>query len=57
MPKTYKPGQTVPTSGQYGVNGPRGGDTGREITGVKGKTFPPTSKPGQSYDLNDKTKH
>ena len=41
MPKTFKPGQIVPKSGQYEKIGPRGGKTGKEITGVKSKTFPP----------------
>ncbi len=55
--KTKKPGQPAPTSGQYGVVGTRGGDTGREVTAVKGKPLPPTPKPGQTYTLVDKTKH
>ena len=57
MPKNLKPGHTVPRSGQYEVVGPRGGHTGEEITGVKGKTLPPTPEPGQSYRLADRTKH
>ncbi|WP_313292054.1 hypothetical protein [Rhizobium rhizoryzae] len=52
-----KPGQTAPFSGQYGLVGPRGGDLGSEITGVKGKTLPPTPKPGQSYVLVDGSKN
>ncbi len=51
-----KPGHTVPTSGQYAEVGPRGGKTGQEITGVKGKTLPPTSKSGNGFKLVDKTK-
>ncbi len=54
---TLKPGQTVPRSGQYEVIGPRGGKTGEEITGVKGKILPPTPKAGSSYKLVDATKH
>ena len=54
---TYKPGQKAPVSGQYGVVGPRGGKTGTEITAVKGETLQPTQKPGQGFDLVDKTKH
>ena len=46
-----KPGQETPASGQYGLRGPRGGDTGREITSVQGKPLPPTPKPGMTYDL------
>ncbi len=56
MPKDLKPGSEVPKSGQYKVVGPRGGDTGVERTGVKGKTLPPTPEPGQKYRLTDPTK-
>ncbi len=57
MTKSYKPGQTVPVSGQYKVTGPRGGDRGREVTSVKGEPFPPTQKSGERYVIADKTKH
>ena len=57
MAKGFKPGPPTPKSGQYGVVGPRGGDTGREVTSTKGNPLPPTQKPGQSYVLNDPTKH
>ena len=57
MSKTFKPGQTVPTSGQYKVVGPRGGDKGREVTSVKGEPFPPTQKSGERYVMSDKTQH
>ena len=57
MKKTLKPGQIVPKSGQYEKIGPRGGATGKEITGVKGKSLPPSQKPGVTYKLVDKTKH
>lgn len=57
MGKTFKPGQTIKESGQYEKFGPRGGKTGKEITGVKGKTFPPGAQPGVTYKLTDKTKH
>jgi hypothetical protein len=57
MSKKLKSGQTVPTSGQYEIIGPRDGRTGEEITGVKGKTLPPTPEAGQSYRLVDRTKH
>jgi hypothetical protein len=56
MPKTYKPGETAPKSAQYGILGPRGGNTGEERTGVKGKTLPPTPEPGQKYYIKDPTK-
>jgi len=52
-----KPGQVTPTSGQYGVVGPKGGKTNTEVTAVEGKPLPPTPKPGQGYVLVDKTKH
>ena len=54
--KAFKPGQSVLISGQYALLGARGANTGQEITGVKGKTLPPTPKPGQSYRLADRTK-
>lgn len=57
MSKTLKPGVKAPASGQYGLLGPRGGKTGREVTTVKGEPLPPTPKPGRKYVLVDKTKH
>ena len=53
----HKPGQKAKDSGQYPIVGPRGGDTGKERTVVKGEPFPPTPKPGQHYGKPDKTKH
>jgi hypothetical protein len=55
--KPLKPGETAPRSGQYGVVGPRGGDTGREVTVVRGEPMPPTPKPGMGYVMNDPTKN
>lgn len=52
-----KPGQTAPRSGQYGIVGPRGGDTGKERTVTKGEPLPPTPRPKQGYVLNDATKN
>lgn len=52
----YRPGQTVPVSGQYPVVGPRGGRTGDEVTSVKGEPFPPTPKSGMGYGKPDRTK-
>jgi hypothetical protein len=49
----YKPGQSAPFSGQYAEVGSRGGDAGREVTGVQGKTLPPTLKPGNSFVMVD----
>lgn len=57
MAKTYKPGESAPRSGQYGIVGPRGGDTGSERTVVRGETMPPTPKSGQTYRLVDPTKN
>jgi hypothetical protein len=58
MPKKeFHSGDKVKESGQYETIGPRGGRTGHEVTGVKGKVLPPTPKPGQSYQLVDRTKH
>lgn len=56
-PSGLRPGQETPRSGQYESIGPRGGHTGREITGVQGKPLPPTQKPGGTYNLVDPTKH
>jgi hypothetical protein len=52
-----KPGQIAPVSGQYGIQGPRGGKAGTEVTIVQGKPFPPTPKPNQTFVLVDKTVH
>ncbi|WP_444930460.1 YjzC family protein [Microbulbifer sp. SSSA002] len=57
MADTYKPGQTAPASGQYGIVGPRGGNTGEERTVVRGEPLPPTPQAGQSYILVDPTKN
>lgn len=54
---THKPGQKATESGQYGVVGPRGGTSGREVTVSKGERLPPTPKPGQGFVLVNKTKH
>ncbi|MCX6984249.1 MAG: hypothetical protein NT118_05780 [Lentisphaerae bacterium] len=51
-----KSGQSAPTSGQYGIIGPRGAKTGIERTVVKGEPLPPVMKPGQTYKLVDRTK-
>lgn len=57
MAKSIKPGERAPISGQYEIVGPKGGGTGSERTGVKGKTMPPTPKPGQAYIPVDPTKN
>jgi hypothetical protein len=53
--KTYKPGQTAPASGQYGIVGARGGKTTVERTVVRGEPLPPTPRPGQTYRIADRT--
>lgn len=55
--KVYRPGERVPQSGLYEIIGPRGGDTGREVTAVKNKIFPPQPQSGESYRLADKARH
>jgi hypothetical protein len=60
MPKPTKdlrPGEAAPESGQYAVIGPRGGKTNREVTAIKSKPLPPTSRPGETYRPVDMTKH
>lgn len=54
---SLKPGEKAPKSGQYGIVGPRGGNTGKERTVTKGEPMPPTPKPGQGYILVDPTKN
>lgn len=54
--KPIKPGQATPVSGQYLEVGPRGGRTDNEITSVRNKPMPPTTKPGNGYILVDPTK-
>ncbi|TAY85040.1 YjzC family protein (plasmid) [Rhizobium ruizarguesonis] len=57
MTKTFKPGQTAPRSGQYGILGTRGGNTGQERTVTRGEPLPPTPKSGQTYKMVDPTKN
>jgi len=52
-----KPGNKAPASGQYGIVGPHGGKTGKEVTVVKKEPMPPTPKPGQTFVMNDPTKN
>jgi hypothetical protein len=51
MTKTLKPGQPAPKSGIYGVIGPRGGKATERVVSTHHHPLPPTSKPGQSYEL------
>ena len=57
MGEKHKPGEIAKRSGQYPIQGSRGGDTGKERTIVKGEPFPPTPEKGQTYGTPDKTKH
>lgn len=55
---TVKPGQIVPSSGQYREVGPRGGQSGEsESTMVRGDRVPPTSAPNRRWEEVDRTKH
>lgn len=56
MTKNLKPGTPAPRSGQYGIVGVRGGETGAERTVVRGEPMPPTPKAGQTFRLVDPTK-
>ena len=58
MASNTKPGIPAPASGQYVQVGPRGGNaSSSEITAVQGKPMPPTSRPGQRWQMVDPTKH
>jgi hypothetical protein len=52
MSNTHRPGEIADRSGEYEIVGARGGDTGKERTMVKGRAFPPTPKPGQTYQMH-----
>lgn len=54
---TVRPGESVKTSGQYVIVGPRGGVSKREVTLVENKPAPPTPKPNSHFQCVDKTKH
>lgn len=58
MPNTpsLRSGQKSPVSAQAREVGPRG-RLGKEVTIVKGKTVPPTPKPGMSFKVVDLTKN
>ena len=55
----YRPGQTVPVSGQYAVVTASGQSVGREVTCVRGESFPPTRHGTSEYGyvLVDATTH
>lgn len=50
--KTFRPGETAPTSGQY-----ENRTTHREVTVTRGEPLPPTPRKGQGYKLADPTRH
>ena len=55
--KVFKPGEKGPTSGQYEIRGPHGGEAGgKERTITRGEPLRPTPEPGQKYMLRDQTK-
>lgn len=56
--RIYRPGERVPTSGQYAVVNRYGKYAGREVTCVRGEVFPPTRTLGEyGYVLRDATVH
>lgn len=56
MSNGLRPGQKAPASGQYQQIGPRGGK-GREVTVTRGEPLPPTTRPGSTYAIVDRTKN
>ncbi len=56
--RIYRPGETVPQSGQYAVVNRHGQYLGREVTCVRGERFPPTRTQAEyGYVLRDATVH
>jgi hypothetical protein len=53
----YHPGDPAPVSGLYPRVGPRGGQTGEQVTVVQGRPLPPTPKPGEGYGKPTAAKH
>lgn len=55
---TYRPGNTVPTSGIYNVVDVWGAYAGRQVTCVEGEPFPPTIYANEwGYQLYMATQH
>ena len=54
-PKSWKPGEKAPLSGQYQMVGPHG-RKGPERTIVEGEPFPPAQRKNQRYVLVDPIK-
>jgi len=57
MKRTYRPGETAQNSGEARLVRSDGIKLKQEVTVVRGKTLPPTPRPGMSYYLGDLTKH
>lgn len=55
--EAHRPGKIAKESGQYPIQGPRGGKTGEERTVTRCEPFPPTPKKGQTFCTPDRTKH
>ena len=49
--KRLPPGTRAPVSGIYEQIGPRGARTGEEADSTRGKSLPPTERPGESWTL------
>jgi hypothetical protein len=55
--KGLTPGTETPRSGLYDKIGPRGGDTGEQVSSTKGKPLPPTDKTGETWKLTKPAHH
>jgi hypothetical protein len=56
--RIYRPGEIVPTSGQYAVVNSAGHYMGRLVRCVRGENFPPTRTHAEyGYVLTDATVH
>lgn len=52
-----KPGTPTPRSGLYDKIGPRGGDTGEQVSSTRGKPLPPTDRRGETWRLAEPAHH
>ncbi len=57
MKRNLKPGEEAPVSGLYELIGPRGGQTGKERTVVRGEVLPPTPKAGMEYRIAERARN
>jgi hypothetical protein len=53
----FHPGEKAPVSGLYPRVGPRGGQTGEQVTVVQDRPLPPTPNPGEGYGKPIPAKH